>query len=664
MKTIEKVITPHDKPIYEIFSKQQSYFIDIYQREYRWERDNVETLLNDIELRFQINDRKKKEPKEIQQDVQENFEPYFLNSFLINKTAKDTFIVDGQQRLTVLLLIFIKFYHIVDQINKSANGKTFDISFIKELIYEKDPFGNPKKFKIYNENREIALKALIDKDEEFSGTDITQKRIFESYKLISKYYDGYFQSEDNKDLIDTVKFNYYVSYVLFKLVIIEVEITQTKNVAMIFEVVNDRGKPLESFEILKGKLMGILEGDYKEKANFVWTEILNNHDANGLNVDDFFKLFLRSKFANSEKDYEKFEKNYHFEIYNNKALRDYFGNFENPDILFKRVVEDLKYFSDANIKVQTTQMHRYVVFNRLNKQNQQNLLVLSSLNCNDKNEDLKIKAVSKKFDQMHVVFRLLNMYDSNTFQDYVYQLNTKLRGVKAEKIYDIFDNLVIPSLEGTFIEKNKYKTIGELLNTDRINGLRNQWLNFTKYILMRFELALSQMLGNKPTFVISDRYEYTHDNSFAYYYLDNIFNLNNRKVAGLHLEHMYAHNEKNYTLFTDGNGIVDYEKFYKVRELIGALLLLKSSHNLSSNNDTYIDKFETYKKSNIIWNEILTGSIQDIDLKQLPKELKFTVQQPDTNGLLPLKAIDDRQREAISLIRYIWNDHFHEDLVL
>ena len=659
MKTIEKVITPIDKPIFNIFSNHQSYYIDIYQREYKWNKDErnkqVETLLNDIELRFQKESRKKKETAEIRLDVVENFEPYFLNSFLIHKTTTDTYIVDGQQRLTTFLLLFIKFFHIIKSVGNTE--KTFELSFINELIYEKDPFGNPTKFKIYNINREKALKALVDNDDTFIPEDITQKRIIENYKTISKYYDAFFFKDSNEKGIDIIKFNYYVCYILYKLVIVEIEITKTKNVAMIFEVVNDRGMPLESYEILKGKLMGVLEGSMKEKANEIWTEMLNKHSQKELNVDDFFKLYLRSKFANSETDYEKYSNKYHFEIYRNKDIRKFFGNFENPELLFKRVTEDIKYFSDLHIKIKKTLSHKYIICNSILDQDQQYLLLMSNIKCNDKDEEEKLKLLPKKFDQFHVFLRLTDLYESSVFlQKYIHKLNKDLRECNSDKIFSIFDTLLISELEGNYLEKGKYKNIDELFELDRFKTIYNKWPIFTKYVLMRIDLALSKLLGDKPTYAKAQVWQGTHE--FAY---SHLFNKNGRRRIGLHLEHIYAWNEHNNSLFLDKAGVFDSVKFNQTRNLFGALLLLKDKHNLSSNNDIYKDKFETYKNSDIILNELLVGNVPNVDVKKLP--FTFKIQQPTKNGLFPLEGVRERQEEVSKLIKHIWGSNFNEDFI-
>ena len=49
--------------------------------------------------------------------------------------------------------------------------------------------------------------------------------------------------------------------------IVEIRIERQDNVAMILEVVNDRGLGLRPYEILKGKLIGGLLGDQKEHAS-------------------------------------------------------------------------------------------------------------------------------------------------------------------------------------------------------------------------------------------------------------------------------------------------------------------------------------------------------------------------------------------------------------
>ena len=158
--SIRSLITPQDQTLRNVFNAQRSYFIDIYQREYKWTKENVKTLLDDIGVRFSQHIRTDTQPKEIQRQVLETFEPYFLNTYLTSTTAADTFIVDGQQRLTTFLLILIKIYHILKAAEAipENKGKTFSSKVVEQLIFETNDFGNPERFKIYNKNREAAFR--------------------------------------------------------------------------------------------------------------------------------------------------------------------------------------------------------------------------------------------------------------------------------------------------------------------------------------------------------------------------------------------------------------------------------------------------------------------------------------------------------------------------
>ena len=288
-ETVKNVITPNDKTIRDVFSNSHAYYIDIYQREYKWKASNVETLLSDIDVRFSQFSREKTEPSEIKSDVSRKFEPYFLNTFLVNSTTDYTAIVDGQQRLTTFLLMFIKLYQIVKKIKASSDYQTstFAPATLEKLIFETNDFGEPSKFKIHNDNREVAFKAILEASE-FNPVDETQDKIISNYKFIDRYFEGYFKGNPETTQYDIVKLTYYISYLLDKLTIVEIKIEKSRDVAMIFEVVNDRGLGLKPYEILKGKLIGTLENSQKEAANQIWTELQDKYFSPIIRQSRFF----------------------------------------------------------------------------------------------------------------------------------------------------------------------------------------------------------------------------------------------------------------------------------------------------------------------------------------------------------------------------------------
>lgn len=650
---VQSLITPNAQTINKVFSEKDRYYIDIYQRDYKWQKSEVETLLRDIELRFNLTKRNITDPKNIKKDVLESFKPYFLNTYLTCKTTNYVSIVDGQQRLTTFLIMLIALRKIVTEVHKNAAYivKTVSNNTLEKLIFESDDFDKPEYYKIYNPNRQGAFDCILGNTQEYEARDETQKKILENYNIIFAYFNAFFKSEDPNLPIDVNKLTYYIYYILEKLNIVEIHIEQQENVATIFEVVNDRGLGLKPYEILKGKFLGNLFNQQKEKANEIWVELQNkyynsvikNSTENVIDLDTFFKLYLRAKFAETENDYKKFEDKYHYEIYQNQKILDFFNRFEDKKKLYDWVVNDFKYFAELHLSIRTSYENDYLIYNKLLDQNQQYLLIISAIELKDKHAAEKISFIAKKFDQMHTTIRLLDLYDSNDFQDLVYKLIPKVRNNNLEEIAKAFNSVLIEYLESEeIITKGVYATIGDLYKYELFQNIRNRWLNFTKYTLMRIDKHLAEVL-DKPSYC-KETLEC----------LEERFNKNNKKVYGMHLEHIYANNDNNKLLFTDEHGVFDESKFNTVRNKLGMVLLLKDKQNLSSNNDYYSLKVDDYKTSNLIWNELMVGHIDSIDRRNLPSQLCFTIIQPNKDGVFPLDMVETRQKETFEMVKLIW----------
>lgn len=653
--TIQKLITPHDQFIRTVFNTQRSYFIDIYQREYKWTDEQVKTLLNDLEVRFELGKRQRTAPKEIQQEVLEHFDPYFLNTYLTHTSPTSTSIVDGQQRLTTLLLILIKLYQILLSLDTKpeAHGKTFKPGALRPLIFEEDDFGGATRFKIFNPNREAQLRALID-GTTFAPKDETQKRLKENYATISSYFDGFFKSETDPTGLDLAKLTYYVTYLLDRVSIVEIRIERQDNVAMIFEVVNDRGLGLKPYEILKGKLIGNLPAKEKEEANQIWvdlqdlyyrTELKNTAEAS-IDLDDFFRNYFRAKFAKSADDYKAFESDYHYEIYRRSELRAHFGDFKDHLVIFNRIKNEVKYFAKLYQELRTDYSDKrpHLFYNKLLDQNQQYLLIMSAVQLDDPEREEKIRIISTKFDQFHVILRVLGIYESNSFQRLIYVLNESLRNKAAAECRAVFDAQIISTLKDEErLDKNYSSTVADIFTYERFKGARNNATNFSKYLLMRIDRWLAELL-DKPSYCSAQFTE-----------VEERFNKSNRRRYGMHLEHIYAYNDANRALFNDQQtGLFDETVFEQTRNLMGMVLLLKDLQNLSSNNDVYREKLNDYEMSDIIWNQLLAGHLPRVDEKVLPAEFQNAKVDADASGAFPRDKVEQRQRLFFEAFKTIW----------
>ena len=97
-KTIEAV-KAYAKPVREILDKIK-YEIDVFQREYSWERKHIEQLLSDLELKFLSEYDETHERKYVQ-----NYPTYYLGFIIISLKNNIRSIIDGQQRLTSITLV-------------------------------------------------------------------------------------------------------------------------------------------------------------------------------------------------------------------------------------------------------------------------------------------------------------------------------------------------------------------------------------------------------------------------------------------------------------------------------------------------------------------------------------------------------------------------------
>lgn len=645
-----RLIEVEERDINYIFGKPKPYSLDVYQRDYRWSDDKdykiVTQLLIDIELRFENNLKFNKrnhapELPSILKDVEENFKPYFLNTIMLNEQGGNIYIVDGQQRLTTILLLLIKLYHIgIDKGNSVLNVK----KFIGEKIYEED-MASVKHFKISNRDRNSIIRKIFD-FETIATTDIaniTQLNLRDNYQIISKYFDTYFFDKNN--VFSPDKYNYYVYYLLQKVLIIEQVIKNKEDVAMIFETANDRGKELEPHEVLKGMLLGVLDINVKEECNMIWNEALVtffNIDQNYKKVDDFFKTYFRAKYADNAFQYQQFAGKYHRNLLSNeKIIRDL--DRTKPPKIEKFIKNDFKYFYKLYLEISAYEKsgtNIYIASNYANEQGQQFLLILSALTLNDPEHDAKINLVAKKFDQFFTISSIIGAGDNNDRQKLFYDLSKAIRNKPLAKISNAFDSITIPYFNEhhfTIIDFNEifqYKYFEKA----KIAG------RFSKYVLARIDYYLSEILS-EPSFSKQVSLHFiTHSSTSP--------------VNGFHIEHMFANNEKIMEQFLDANEEIDEKLFNDERNRLGAVILMKGNENIRTSNWVYKKKLKSYQNSGFIWNRLLTNDVNKASINSCTDDIKasFKFYNPDETGLLTRDAIDERQELLFKILSRIYSN--------
>jgi len=644
-----KIIDVEERDIDFIFDRPRPYSLDVYQRDYRWnDKDDykiVSQLLEDIELRFDNNYIKNKkqlitDKKDIYNDVENNFTAYFLNTIMLNEQEGNIYIVDGQQRLTTLLLVLIGLYHIGKDNN---SDKLFNIDkFLGDKIFEEDKSGE-KHFKISNDDRNVIIKKIFNRVEitQKDISNISQKNLKENYQIIKKYYEKFFIKDE---IFDYAKYNYYFYFLTSKVLIIEQIIKNQKDVAMIFETANDRGKELEPHEVLKGMLLGVLDTKNKEKCNIIWNNALSDFfdkDGDYKFVDEFFRTYFRAKYSDNQSQYQSFAGKYHRNLLSNKKIMIDLDR-SNRSKIKNFILEDFNYFYKLYLKIRNIAINEkelYVASNYANEQNQQILLILSAITYNDSDEDDKIALVAKKLDKFYTISRLIGIYDSNKHQEVIYEINLNIRDKTLSEIEIIFNNIILK-----YFKDNEFKidTLDDIFEYKYFEKAKHDG-RFTKYIFARVDRYLADILNNEQSFAKQNKLHFiTHSG--------------NRPTHGFHIEHMFANNEKIMNQFLDENGEFDEVEFNTQRNRLGALILFKGNENIRTSNWIYKDKFDSYISSGFIWNRILTGSINQASLNSSNNDLvkEFQSYQPNKDGLLDINIIDERQKLLFKIIKEVW----------
>lgn len=226
-----------------LFNSNDKYIVPLYQRAYSWSFKEIEQLIDDL------------------MDFSED--EYYLGSLIVYKRNDCYEVIDGQQRLTTLYILF--------DVLKNDFLKDVCNNF-KSLAFECRDKSNYTLDKYYEKEFD---EALLEKDI-LDGKDI----IFQKIKR---------EQIDVDKLIEQIK----------KVIIYRIEVPKHTDLNRYFEIMNTRGEQLEQTDILKAKLMEPLNDSERNAFAVIWDAC---SDMTGY-VQMHFKPELRTKLFYSHWDW-------------------------------------------------------------------------------------------------------------------------------------------------------------------------------------------------------------------------------------------------------------------------------------------------------------------------------------------------------------------------
>src|SRR6266700_274092 len=287
-------IDAYAKSVNDLLSNKK-YAIDYYQREYKWETKQVTELLEDLEAKFLDG----YEEGHVRTEV-EHYRHYFLGSIIVSNRDGKGFIIDGQQRLTSLTLLLIYLHHL----QQERYGE--DEEEVQSLIFSQKH--GQKSFNLDIPERNACMDSLF-KGQTFDPTDQSEsvRNIVARYAVIQENFPETLRGESLIYFIDWLKNN---------VDLIEITAYSDDEAYTIFETMNDRGLSLSPTDMLKGYLLAnIADAEERAKANNLWKDRLLDLSKSGKEEDaDFFKAWLRAKYADTIRERKKGAVNKDFDI--------------------------------------------------------------------------------------------------------------------------------------------------------------------------------------------------------------------------------------------------------------------------------------------------------------------------------------------------------------
>lgn len=285
-----------NRTVSQIFQRSAEYRVPRYQRAYVWKENNWSELLTD--LTFTINT-----------DSNTTWS-HFLGTIVLNDknvmlgASKDPGvdyyeIIDGQQRLTTIYIIFAAIVKHLNSINTEESINR--AKYVRNTFLTTLKSTNETISKINNPDIQESILLILDFINKDSNLEITN--------INNKLYGA---------------FNYFFSYItdktfeetdiflnkLLQINIVEIISGEEEEIYNIFEVLNARGQKLKQMELLKNHIMKYVQprtDNFIDHSKNKWNDLIkiteNLSDIDSL-INHFSKCYIKKRAENINSVYK------------------------------------------------------------------------------------------------------------------------------------------------------------------------------------------------------------------------------------------------------------------------------------------------------------------------------------------------------------------------
>ena len=563
-------IKPYDKTVRDLLGSKRQFVIPRFQREYSWDKKNYQEFLEDMLGNLIIKDGRISSSQ------------YFLGTMLFignfaEGTEQEIQVVDGQQRLTTITILFSA----MSDIFLTLGEQTLSRQLFAYIMTEDDD-GNEVRILKSKTSYPFFSYFIQDKEKKMSPDATTEEE-----HCIKETYE-YFRAQLTEAKLKSILKRKHGSEIVEALseidvlkalrdqvlnsTFISISTTDREQANKIFEILNAKGKRLAYIDLIKNKIFEVLNkvepADFAEET---WKNIKEtlSFGKESVGLATFYQHFWSSK-------YKKVSSNKLYEAFN--------STIKKSETEYTEFIKEL--LKNAKIYMQIVNPKREDYNNR-----KEYFGIVQSLSC-----------INNYFNVVQVRIALLALFD------------TKQRGiVDFTMLRDTLSYLENFHFAYNAILANRTNRLEKIYSSFAIALRKSQTKAEAKCVIRdKLVAPLDELF---PTFdSFSDKFV-----ALSFTKKDKVSNVKT-KYAINKLNSLYSNNE----VFAN-DGTIEHiipEKEQGNTLNIGNLILLEDNLNVEAGHENYANKCAVYAKSNYIWVKNFVAQHEQWDSSMIEQRAK------------------------------------------
>lgn len=593
MSTVPK-IESNDLSLEDVY--KDFYTVPDFQREYIWEREHAEKLLEDVFDVFYDEECRIIEGPE-----------YFIGSIVVCRDTGGVFqLIDGQQRITTIYLILCAIRDCLEQADvdppSALKGQ------IADTVLDPQTGNDIFRYRVelqYEDSEGVLEKIAVGEEHADSIRESTAsvRNILTAYRAIREFLSVNFAN-------DPARIKQFLAALTFRVKLIRIVTPSITNALKVFETINDRGVGLDAMDLLKNLLFMKTPSEDYPKLKQRWKVLTDTLDTCREKPLRFLRYYIMS----------------HYEIDWRTGLRedeiyewfldhaDESGINAEPMAFVERLVEMGEVYANfIEGKDSHGKPNPYLSnIAALSGVARQHFVLLLA------GQHLPPEPFTELCHQLENLFfcYAITREPTKTFERNFARWSKDLRAVKdAEGLKLFVDRYFKPDL---IARSDDFDFAFRELTESRIQQYR------MRYVLAKITQFIQQQAWGKPADAQLDQYIH----------------------KSVHIEHILPRTptEEVWQAFDKP---LEYESYV---EKLGNLTLLEKTINTSISNGSYEEKSRGYRQSTFL----LTKSLVEKPQVGADTQLNRAVQDLMQFDTWDSQAIEQRQGMLAKLARRVW----------